>query len=209
MGDEGPVGVISKEEAIKMAHELGVDLVEIAPEAKPPVARLIDYKKFKYLEDKKEKEARKKTKQTGLKEVRFSPFIGEHDFQTGMRKVKEFLGEGDIVKISIVFKGRQMTHQEFGPRLLAKIMAELGEGAQQERQARMEGRRYVTVIRGAKGAFKKEESAVSGGSSGKAPDSTQLTDTKSTKVTGSVSASTGGKETADRTRDNKNDQTKN
>lgn len=81
-----------------------------------------------------------------------------------MRKVKEFLGEGDIVKISVVFKGRQMTHQEFGPKLLLKIMTELGPGATQERQARMEGRRYVTVIRGAKGAFKKETEPASGGS---------------------------------------------
>lgn len=157
LGDNGQIGILTKEEALKKAQELGVDLVEIAPDAKPPVARLIDYKKFKYLEEKKEKEARKKSKQTELKEVRFTPFIGEHDFQTGLRKVKEFLTEGDIVKISIVFKGRQMTHQEFGPKLLDKIMTELGPGAQQERQARMEGRRYVTVIRAVKGAFQKEE----------------------------------------------------
>lgn len=223
LGDDGQIGVLTKEEALKKAHEQGVDLVEIAPDAKPPVARLIDYKKFKYLEDKKEKEARKKTKQTELKEVRFTPFIGEHDFQTGMRKVREFLGEGDIVKISVVFKGRQMTHQEFGPKLLLKIMTELGPGAQQERQARMEGRRYVTVIRAAKGTFKKAETTVSGNSSGRAPDDAQLTDTKSAQDTRPVSASTSGsstlrgkpsgsdsneKETDDRTND-KHEQTKN
>lgn len=154
--DGEQLGVITLSAALIKAQELEVDLIEIAPEAKPPVAKLIDFKKFKYLEDKKEKEARKKTKNTELKEVRFSPFIGEHDLQTNLRKVKEFLGLGDTVKISIVFKGRQMTHQEFGPKLLTKIMTELGPGASQDRPARMEGRRYVTVIRGSKGAFKPE-----------------------------------------------------
>lgn len=157
--DGEQLGVITLSAALNKAQELGVDLIEIAPEAKPPVAKLIDFKKFKYLEDKKEKEARKKTKNTELKEVRFTPFIGEHDLQTNLRKVKEFLGLGDTVKISVVFKGRQMTHQEFGPKLLEKIMAELGPGATQERQARMEGRRYVTVIRGNKGAFKEKPEA--------------------------------------------------
>ena len=117
--DGKQIGVISKGEALKLAEEAGADLVEIAPEAKPPVAKIIDYKKFKYLEDKKEKEARKNTKQTELKEVRVTPFIGDHDLNTALAKVKRFLGNGDLVKISIVFKGRQMAHQEFGPKLLA------------------------------------------------------------------------------------------
>lgn len=155
--DGEQLGVMSREDALKKAQELLVDLVEIAAEAKPPVAKLIDFKKFKYLEDKKEKEARKKVKETELKEVRFTPFIGEHDLQTNLRKVKEFLGLGNMVKISIVFKGRQMAHQEFGPKLLERLMAELDNKATQERPARMEGRRYVTVIRGVKGAFQKEE----------------------------------------------------
>lgn len=137
-------------EALTKAQELGLDLVEIAPEAQPPVARIIDYKKFKYLEEKKEKEARKKTKQTELKEVRFTPFIGEHDLQTGLKKVKEFLSEGNLVKISIVFKGRQMAHQEFGPKLLERIMGVLEGLAQIERTPRMEGRRFVCTIRGTK-----------------------------------------------------------
>ncbi|MDO8486955.1 MAG: translation initiation factor IF-3 [Candidatus Curtissbacteria bacterium] len=143
--------------ALMRAQELGLDLVEIAPEASPPVARIIDYKKFKYLEEKKEKEARKKTKQTELKEVRFTPFIGEHDLQTGLKKVKEFLSEGNLVKISIVFKGRQMAHQEFGPKLLERILKELEGLAQMERPARMEGRRFVSTIRGAKGTIKKAQ----------------------------------------------------
>lgn len=122
-------------------------MVEIAPDAQPPVARIIDYKKFKYSQEKKERQARKHTKETELKEVRFSPFIGEHDFQTAIDKVKRFLKEGNLVKVSVVFKGRQMAHQEFGPKMLAKIMSSLEGIVKEERQARFEGRRYVTLIR--------------------------------------------------------------
>ena len=143
-------------QALGKAQELGLDLVEIAPDAQPPVAKIIDYKKFKYLEDKKEKEARKKTKQTELKEVRFTPFIGDHDLQTGLKKVREFLSDGNLVKISIVFKGRQMAHQEFGPKLLEKILGELEGMGQIERPPRMEGRRFVSIIRAARGAAKQE-----------------------------------------------------
>ncbi len=158
LGEDGSqLGVLTREAALKKAEELEIDLIEIAPEAKPPVVKLIDFKKFKYLEDKKEREARKKSKQTELKEVRFTPFIGDHDLQTNLRKIKEFLGLGDIVKISIVFKGRQMAHQEFGPKLLERLITELDNQVTQERPARMEGRRYVTIIRGVKGAFAKEE----------------------------------------------------
>ncbi len=133
--------------AFQKAGDLGLDLIEIAPSAKPPVVKIIDFKKFKYLEEKKEKEARKHTKQTELKEVRFSPFIGEHDFNTALEKVKRFLKEGDLVKISIVFLGRQMAHQEFGPKLLNRIMDALGEEISLERQPKFEGRRYVTFVR--------------------------------------------------------------
>jgi len=132
-------------------------LVEIAPDANPPVVKIIDYKKFKYLEEKKQKEARKHTKETELKEVRFSPFIGEHDLETGLKKVRKFLSEGDIVKITIVFKGRQMAHQEFGPKVLEKILAQLGDLAQKDREARFEGRRFTTVIRPGKVIQKPKE----------------------------------------------------
>lgn len=129
-------------------------MIEIAPSAKPPVAKIIDYKKFKYLEEKKEKEARKHTKQTELKEVRFSPFIGEHDLKTALEKVKKFLKGGDIVKISVVFTGRQMAHQEFGPKMLSRILSNLEGTGQQERDARFEGRRYVTFVKPTKGTIK-------------------------------------------------------
>ena len=133
-----------------------LDLVEIVPDAKPPVAKIIEYKKFKYLEDKKDKEARRHTKQTELKEVRFSPFIGEHDLQTALERVKRFLSEGDIVKISINFKGRQMAHTEFGPKLLKRIMHELAEVAQVEKEAIFSGRRYITILKSVKGTTEKK-----------------------------------------------------
>lgn len=138
------------------AQEEEKDLVEISADAKPPVVKIIDFKKFKYLEEKKEKEAKKNAKQTELKEVRFSPFIGEHDLNTALEKVKKFLKSGDMVKISVVFKGRQMAHQEFGPKMLDKIMGNLEGLAEQERDARFEGRRYVTVVRPTKGTVKQE-----------------------------------------------------
>ncbi len=156
MDEEGKqVGILTLSEALKKAQEQGLDLIEIAAEAKPPVVKIIDFQKFKYLEDKKDKEARKHTKQTELKEVRFSPFIGEHDLQTGLKKVRGFLKEGHLVKISIVFTGRQMAHQEFGPKLLERIMDEIE--AEKERPERMEGRRLNTLVRAAKKSQSQEE----------------------------------------------------
>lgn len=148
------IDVLPLSEALKKAQEAQSDLVEIAPDAKPPVVKIIEFKKFKYLEDKKEKEARKHTKQTELKEVRFTPFIGEHDFETAIARVKRFLGEGNLVKISIVFTGRQMAHQEFGPKLLERIMSQID--AQKEKDPRMEGRRLNTVVRPTKNKPKEE-----------------------------------------------------
>ncbi len=139
-------------EALKKAQEVELDLVEIAPEAKPPVVKIIDFKKFQYLEEQKRKEARKHTKETDLKEVRFSPFIGEHDMEVGLKRTRKFLAEGNLVKISIVFKGRQMAHTEFGPKLLDKIMQSLGEEGQIEKPPRFEGRRFVTIIKRTKKA---------------------------------------------------------
>mgnify|MGYP001559024685 CR=1 FL=1 len=131
-------------------------MVEIASDAKPPVVKIIEYKKLKYLEEKKRKEARKHTKETELKEVRLSPFIGEHDLETGLNKVKKFLREGDLVKISIIFKGRQMTHTEFGPKLLEKVLYLLNGIAVQDKEAKFQGRRYITVLKSVKGNMKQE-----------------------------------------------------
>ena len=142
---------------MEKAREKELDLVEIAPEANPPVVKIIEFKKFKYLEDRKEKEARKHAKQTELKEVRFSPFIGKHDFETGIEKVKKFIEEGNMVKITVVFKGRQMAHTEFGPKRLDEIMRELEGFAELDRPARFEGRRFATIIKPAKGSKTNKE----------------------------------------------------
>ena len=110
------------------------------------------------MQEKKEKEARRHAKQVELKEVRVSPFIGDHDLETALGRIKKFINEGDLVKISIVFTGRQMAHQEFGPKLLQKIMGYFVGIAEKDRQERFEGRRFVTIIKGVKGQVKKLES---------------------------------------------------
>lgn len=115
------------------------------------MAKIADFKKFLYLEERKQKEARKHTKETELKEVRFSPFIGEHDLDVGISRVRKFLKVGDLVKITVVFKGRQMTHTEFGPKVLDRIMTKLSGEAELDRAERMEGKRFTTVLRAAKG----------------------------------------------------------
>ncbi len=144
------IGILSLPEALKIAQKENKDIVEIAENAKPPVVKIIDFKKFKYLEAKREKEARKHTKETELKEVRFSPFIGEHDLNTALDRVKKFLAEGDLVKITIRFTGRQMAHTEFGPKLLVRIMSELSGLAEKERGEKFEGRRLITILRPAR-----------------------------------------------------------
>lgn len=155
--DGKQIGVMSKEEAIAKAREAEMDLVEISQNAKPPVVKIVDFSKFKYQEEKKEKEARKHTKETELKEVRLSPFIGEHDLNTGLERAKKFLLEGDLVKISVHFKGRQMAHTEFGPKLMARVMSVLSDFAEQDREGRFEGRRYVTIVRPKKGILNKKQ----------------------------------------------------
>lgn len=181
IGSDGEqIGVMSKTDALAKAQGEDLDLVEIAENAKPPVVKIIDFKKFLYLEDKKRKDARKHTKETELKEVRFSPFIGEHDLETGLKKVRKFLADGDIVKISIVFKGRQMAHQEFGPKLLERIMSLL-DGATQERDARFEGRRFVTVVRGSKKQENREESTKEAEENQKGEVETNKNETKDKK----------------------------
>ncbi len=146
---------MTSDEAIKKAQEQELDLVEIAGEAKPPVVKIIDFKKFQYLEDRKQKEARKHTKETELKEIRITPFIGDHDLEVALKKVRSFLSDGDLVKISIVFKGRQMTHTEFGPKLLERVLTLLEGQAERDRDPRWEGRRFVCIIKPTKALAQK------------------------------------------------------
>lgn len=126
LDEEGKqIGVVTKLEALQKAKELELDVVEIAPNAKPPVAKLIDFKKFKYQEAKKEREARKSQKHVGVKEVRLRPFIGAHDFDTRLARGKEFLDEGNQLKINVAFKGREITRKEFGFTVINRFIAAL------------------------------------------------------------------------------------
>ncbi len=147
MGVEGePLGIVALNEAMAKAEEADIDLVEIAPMAKPPVCRLMDYGKFKYAESKKQHEARLKQKQVQVKEVKFRPGTDDGDYQIKIRNLIRFLGEGDKAKVTLRFRGREITHQEFGLALLKRVEADLQEHAVVEQFPRMEGRQMVMVI---------------------------------------------------------------
>ncbi len=139
------IGVVSKIEALQKAKELSLDIVEIAPNAKPPVAKLIDYKKFKYQEAKKERESKKSQKNVGVKEVRLRPFIGQHDFDTRVAKAKEFLDEGNQLKVSVFFKGREFYRKEFGYDVMKRFIVALDK-IKVVRDAHMEGKALVSMI---------------------------------------------------------------
>ena len=129
-----------------MAEELEIDLVEIAPTAKPPVARLMDFGKFKYSEAKKKHEAKLKQKQIQVKEVKFRPGTDEGDYQIKLRNLIRFLGEGDKTKVTLRFRGREMAHQEFGVKLLERVRADLLEHGVVEQFPKMEGRQMIMVL---------------------------------------------------------------
>ena len=129
-----------------MADEADVDLVEIAPQAEPPVCKLMDYGKFKYQEQKRAHDARLKQKVIQVKEVKFRPGTDENDYQVKFRNVTRFLEEGDKVKITLRFRGREMAHQEFGVRMLERLRGELDELASVEQMPKLEGRQMVMVI---------------------------------------------------------------
>ena len=139
------IGLVSKIEALQKAKELGVDVVEIAPDAKPAVAKLIDYKKFKYQEAKKDRESKKSQKNVGVKEVRLRPFIGQHDLDTRLRQASVFLEEGNQLKISVFFRGREITRKEFGYEVVKKFLAQL-ESVKIVREPHMEGRTLATMV---------------------------------------------------------------
>lgn len=143
--DGKQIGVVSKLEALQKAKELNLDVVEIAPNANPPVAKLIDYKKFKYQEAKKERESRKSQKNVGVKEVRLRPFIGQHDFDTRKTKAQEFLAEGNQVKISVFFRGREITRKQFGFEVMNRFIDAL-EGVRTVREPHMEGRTLAAMV---------------------------------------------------------------
>ncbi|HKQ23970.1 MAG TPA: translation initiation factor IF-3 [Burkholderiales bacterium] len=141
-----PIGIVSLAQANAMAEELEIDLVEIAPTAKPPVARLMDFGKFKYSEAKKRHEAKLKQKQIQVKEVKFRPGTDEGDYKIKLRNLIRFLEEGDKTKVTLRFRGREMAHQEFGVKLLERVKADLEPYGAVEQFPKMEGRQMVMVL---------------------------------------------------------------
>ena len=134
------------DDALDRAEEVGLDLVEIAPEAKPPVCKILDYGKFKYEAQKKANEARKKQKVIDVKEIKMRPNIDHHDYDVKMRAMNKFLGEGDKVKVTLRFRGREMAHQELGLKVLERVRDDLGNVSKVEQFPKMEGRQMTMVL---------------------------------------------------------------
>jgi len=145
------IGVMSKNDALRMAQEQELDLVEIAPAAKPPVVKLIDFKKFLYQQDKKKREEKRKAKVSDTKELRLGPFMSENDLQVIIRRGREFIEAGDKVRLVVKFKGRQIVHPEFGREILQKVITALADISKVEREPHMEGRQMITVLSVMKG----------------------------------------------------------
>lgn len=179
------VGVMSSSQALQLARERNVDLVEVSPMATPPVCRLMDYGRFKYEQAKKENEARKRQKTSELKEIRLSPKTDDHDIAVKVRKVEEFLGEGDKVKVVVRFRGREMAHPELGRRLLEQMMADVKNIAVVERTPIMEGRMMSMILskapnwepeKKATPAPRERKNAVRGASDGAVDDAEDVDD---------------------------------
>ncbi|MDR2015593.1 MAG: translation initiation factor IF-3 [Azoarcus sp.] len=147
VSEEGePLGIMSLRAALEAADEAGLDLVEIAPMAQPPVCKVMDFGKFRYQEQKKAHEARLKQKQVQVKEIKLRPGTDENDYQIKLRNLRRFLEDGDKCKVTLRFRGREMAHQEFGLRQLERIKADLEDVAQVEQMPKMEGRLMVMVV---------------------------------------------------------------
>lgn len=144
--DGEQLGIVKVPDAMALADEHDVDLVEIAPQAAPPVCRLMDYGKFRYQEQKRQQEARAKQKVIQLKEVKFRPATDEGDYNVKLRNVRRFIEEGDKVKVSLRFRGREMAHQELGMRVLERVRDDVEELCQVESMPRLEGRQMVMVL---------------------------------------------------------------
>jgi translation initiation factor IF-3 len=147
IGAEGEnVGVVTPARALQMAEEAGLDLVEISPTATPPVCKIMDFGKFKYETQKREAEARKKQKIIEIKEIKFRPGTDTHDYDVKMRSVLKFLEEGDKVKITLRFRGREMAHQELGLELLRRVESDVAQFGKVENMPKLEGRQMVMMI---------------------------------------------------------------
>ena len=147
VADEGEqLGIMSGRDALNLALERHMDLVEIAPNAKPPVCRIMDYGKYRYEQQKREKEARKKQKTFDIKEVKLRPGIEDHDFDVKFKNAVRFLEDGDKVKVTIMFRGRELSHPELGEILLTKMAKQLEDLAVIERAAKLEGKNMIMIV---------------------------------------------------------------
>lgn len=144
--DGNMIGIVKLAQALAMAEEADVDLVEVARNAKPPVCKLMDYGKFRYQEQKKAQEAKAKQKVIQVKEVKFRPQTDENDYQTKLRALQRFIGEGNKAKVTLRYRGREMAHQQFGNELMNRIRQDMGEIAQVESFPKLEGRQMIMVL---------------------------------------------------------------
>jgi len=140
------VGIVPTADALARAAEVGLDLVEISPDASPPVAKILDYGKYKYQEQKKAAEARKRQKIVEMKEIKMRPSIDDHDYDVKMRSIRRFFDEGDKVKVTLRFRGRELSHQELGWQVLQRVKSDTEPIAKVESEPRMEGRQMVMVL---------------------------------------------------------------
>lgn len=140
------IGILSKQEALASAREQGLDLVEIAPLAKPPVAKIIDFKKFLYQEEKKKREEKRKAKVSETKEIRLGPFMSENDLAVSIKRCREFLEEGNKIRLVVKFKGRQVTHPEFGFNTIKKLTDQLSDISKIDREPHLEGKQMIALL---------------------------------------------------------------
>lgn len=140
------LGIMQTRDALRLAMEQNLDLVEVAPTAKPPVCRIMDFGKFRYEQQKRDKEVRKKQKITALKEVKIRPNIEDHDFNVKFKNAQRFLEDGDKVKVTIMFRGRELSHPELGKQVLVKMGNMLKETANIEREAKLEGKNMIMIL---------------------------------------------------------------
>ena len=147
VGADGEMmGVVDIRDALGAATAVGLDLVEVSPNAQPPVCKVLDYGRFKYEAQKKRNEARKRHKAIEVKEIKMRPGIDQHDYDTKMRSVRRFLGEGDKVKVTLRFRGRELAHQDIGQAVLQRVQSDLGDAVKVEQFPKMEGRQMVMVM---------------------------------------------------------------
>ncbi len=139
-------GVVATDEALEIAVEAGLDLVEVSPNTQPPVCKILDYGKYKYQQQKKKAEAKKKQRVVDIKEIKMRPNIDQHDYDVKSRSIKRFLDDGDKVKVTLRFRGREMAHQERGMELLKRVQNDFDEVAKIEQHAKLEGRQMMMVI---------------------------------------------------------------